>query len=270
MIAIPEIAPSSSASALFFDIYDRATFPKSICVNGFPIARDNLGKWHSHIPYYSKLIRSEDDEEEWSLDFRKAEKKSKAWLVDYPLKTKPGISGGVVIVNDGSDEMVIGIHVAKKSDNAGHGTIFTNGLKSWMEKIYLKWDDSLGEYSAPTSVLQRNGVSSESMVRDGSSSAQAKDVKSWSPAEVAEWLKSINLENYVGEFVSEGITGEFLLTLDDEMLEEMGMGKKLHRHRFKLEREKLVNKEGKSNATSSDSTRKSVHSLKETPAPLPK
>ena len=66
------------------------------------------GKWHSHIPYYSKLIRSEDDEEEWSLDFRKAEKKSKAWLVDYPLKTKPGISGGAVIVNDGTDEMVIG------------------------------------------------------------------------------------------------------------------------------------------------------------------
>ena len=62
------------------------------------------GKWHSHIPYFSKLNREEDEEEEWRLDIRKPMKKSKARMCDYPLATQPGISGGAVIV----DEVVIG------------------------------------------------------------------------------------------------------------------------------------------------------------------
>ena len=57
------------------------------------------GHWDTHIPYFSKLCRFEDEEEDWRLDLRKS-KKSKARLLDYRLETKPGISGGPVIMDD--------------------------------------------------------------------------------------------------------------------------------------------------------------------------
>jgi len=149
LVAIPEMTPSAVASGLFFDIYDMDSFPDSISVNGYPIARDNKGKWNTHIPYCSKLGREDDEEEEWMLAIRKPTKKSKARMVDYPLATHPGISGGALIV----DEIVIGIHNAKKSKTAGHGTIFTKELKSWMENIHSNWDTSLGQYFPPEKAL---------------------------------------------------------------------------------------------------------------------
>ena len=34
-------------------------------------------------------------------------------------------------------------------------------------------------------------------------------------------------------FASEDISGEYLVTLDEEMLEDLGITKKLHKHKFK-------------------------------------
>ena len=67
------------------------------------------GNWFTHIPWYSKLVRDEDEEEEWSLAIKKPAKKSKARMVAYPLATHPGISGGAVVV----DDIVIGNQIIR-------------------------------------------------------------------------------------------------------------------------------------------------------------
>merc|ERR1719354_896221 len=68
-------------------------------------------------------------------------------------------------------------------------------------------------------------------------------VSSWSVSEVAAWLKSIKLGVYADAFFSEEIDGEFLVFLDDEMLQELGITKKLHRFKFSRELKKLVHEE---------------------------
>ena len=117
------MSPSTNASMLFFDTCEFDGFPDSVAVNGFPAMKDTKvvfsryhcfphyilwgkGNWHTHIPYYSARTREENDEE-WQLSFRKPEKtkkRSKARMVDYPIATQPGISGGVLVV----DQVVIG------------------------------------------------------------------------------------------------------------------------------------------------------------------
>ena len=52
------------------------------------------GKLYSHMPYISARVRSNNDED-WNFTERK-----KTGMIEYPLETKPGISGGAVVVND--------------------------------------------------------------------------------------------------------------------------------------------------------------------------
>ena len=52
------------------------------------------GKVHSHLPYFSARLR-DDDDDDWNLTERK-----RTGMIEYPLTTKPGISGGAVVVND--------------------------------------------------------------------------------------------------------------------------------------------------------------------------
>jgi len=150
LVAIPEMSPSQNATMLFFDTCELDNFPDSVVVNGFPAMSDKRGKWHTHLPYFSARTREENDDE-WQLTIRRPVKKAKARMVDYPLATQPGISGGVLIV----DQIVVGIHNAKKSQGAGHGTVFTNELQNWMKEIYEKWDPDLGQYLPSKKVIQK-------------------------------------------------------------------------------------------------------------------
>ena len=54
-------------------------------------------KSYTHMPFYSALNRAENDVE-WQLSFRKLGED--AWIIDYPLPTQPGISGGALMVDD--------------------------------------------------------------------------------------------------------------------------------------------------------------------------
>ena len=49
---------------------------------------------HSHLPYVSSRVRSDNDED-WHFTERRDD-----GLIGYPLQTKPGISGGAVVVKD--------------------------------------------------------------------------------------------------------------------------------------------------------------------------
>jgi len=134
MVAIPEISPRESTS-LHFATCERNSFPSSICINGFPAMKSAKNRSYTHMPYYSALNRAENDVE-WQLSFRKR-------IIDYPLPTQPGISGGALII----DDVIMGIHTAKKEARAGHGTMFTKELQSWITKTYSKWDPALGQFS---------------------------------------------------------------------------------------------------------------------------
>jgi len=151
LVAIPEMSPSENASMLLFDTCDFDSLPDSVAVSGFPAMSDKKGKWHTHLPYFSARTREEDDDDEWQLIFRKPVKKAKTRMVDYPLATQPGISGGVLVV----DQIVVGIHNAKKSQGAGHGTVFTDELQNWIKEIYAKWDPDLGQYLPSKKAIQK-------------------------------------------------------------------------------------------------------------------
>lgn len=239
LIAIPETVANLQSFA--FKAYDWGnSYPKSASVNGYPMMIGSKGKVHSHLPYVSSRVRSDNDED-WTLTERRDD-----GLIGYPLQTKPGISGGAVVVKD----FIVGIHNAKNEKKAAHGwgTAFTLELKEWIESKYPEWTSVIGN-SSKTSILN---TSLSSVVEDAPHVFQDKSVISWTAPEVADWLKSIRLGQYAEEFVSERVSGEILITLDEEMLQELDMNKKLHRHIFKREIEKLKNKEGiKSASTNS-------------------
>eukprot|EP00493_Phyllostaurus_siculus_P026599 UN26944 len=129
-----------------FKLCDYDCFPSLVSVNGYPMIHRG-GKALSHIPYLSAQVRKdsdgeseegeeEEEEEEWQLSFRKTKKKGK--IVDYPLRTLPGISGGAVMI----DGCVVGIHNASNEVKPGHGlgTIFTPKMKGWMLESFSKWE----------------------------------------------------------------------------------------------------------------------------------
>jgi len=238
LIAIPETAPS--AFGFSFNICEHDNFPSSAFVNGYPLVKDKAGTVHSHIPYYSGKQRqeSEEEEDEWMLTYR-----TKGRMMGYPLATKPGISGGALIVED----VVVGIHNASNDKKAGHGfgTVFTPELKNWIEDIYPKWGSIMSD--AAEAPLQRSDtfftsvsenisppLSQEKQLSPRTApKVSEKPVSSWNAPEVAAWLISIKLEKYADEFLSEGVSGELLVDLDEDMLGELGIKKKLHRHKFK-------------------------------------
>merc|ERR1719483_1063518 len=225
LIAIPETA--ADLQSFNFNVYEWGdSYPDSASVNGFPMMTNSKGNVFSHLPYVSSRIRSDNDD-----DWHFTERKRKG-IIEYPLQTKPGISGGAVVVND----CVVAIHNAKNTKQEGHGwgTAFTLELKEWIESKYPEWTSAMAEASKANA--------SSSMVGDSFAEFQEKPVSSWTVLEVAEWLKSIKLGDYAEEFVSEDICGETLMNLDEEMLKDLGMEKKLHRYKFTREMDKLKNK----------------------------
>jgi len=228
LIAIPETAVRSESLA--FNAYEWGdSYPDSASINGYPMMTNRTGMVFSHLPYISTRIRSDDDDD-WIFTERK-----RRGMVEYPLKTAPGISGGALVVNG----FVVGIHNAKNENQDGHGwgTAFTMDLKDWIESKYSDWA------SVMTDAATKSNSSIASPSEDKLFISQEKSVSSWAASDVATWLTSIHLGQYANIFVSEGISGEYLVTLDEEMLEEFGITKKFHQHKFKREREKLLNKE---------------------------
>ena len=78
------------------------------------------GNVFSHLPYVSSRVRSDNDED-WNLTERK-----RKGMIEYPLQTKPGISGGAVVVND----CIVGktIH---------NGLVYTPGHKQCFFRIFM-------------------------------------------------------------------------------------------------------------------------------------
>jgi len=56
-----------------------------------------------------------------------------------------------------------------------------------------------------------------------------KNIDTWTPAQVLEWLKEINMEQYGTIFLGGGITGDKLTKLSSRNLLELGVEKKNHR-----------------------------------------
>jgi len=140
LIAIPETEPSIDAP--HFTEFKINSFPKSISVNGYPCIKGKF-RMFTHIPYFSARSRSDNNDNEkfhprfgWTLGIRES-----VSMVDYPLGTLPGMSGGAVVIN-GS---VQGIHNAanKSEENHSWGTVFTPAIKSWIEEIFPKWSSAM-------------------------------------------------------------------------------------------------------------------------------
>uniref|UniRef100_A0A7N4PKG0 Neurabin-1 n=1 Tax=Sarcophilus harrisii TaxID=9305 RepID=A0A7N4PKG0_SARHA len=55
------------------------------------------------------------------------------------------------------------------------------------------------------------------------SQGQGRAVREWSVQQVAQWLRSLNLEQYVAEFSTQSVSGEQLLQLDGSKLKALGV-----------------------------------------------
>ena len=125
----------------------------------------------SHLPYISTRIRSDNDKA-WAFTENK-----KRGMIEYPLTTQPGISGGAVVVNGfvvgkkiASNGMIYfsgtyfhilwGIHNANNENHDGHGwgTAFTMELKEWIGSKYSEWTSIMGVAAAPKSSIKLTKV----------------------------------------------------------------------------------------------------------------
>ncbi|XP_043822074.1 neurabin-1 isoform X2 [Dromiciops gliroides] len=70
-------------------------------------------------------------------------------------------------------------------------------------------------------------LSSDEILDDGQSpkhsQGQSRAVREWSVQQVAQWLRSLNMEHYVAEFSAQSISGEQLLQLDGSKLKALGV-----------------------------------------------
>lgn len=58
---------------------------------------------------------------------------------------------------------------------------------------------------------------------DSSRGIPSKPAAEWTASEVSEWLSSINMADYINDFVDNEITGEHLMSLTKEDLMELGV-----------------------------------------------
>ncbi|KAM8982316.1 neurabin-1 isoform 2-T2 [Sarcophilus harrisii] len=70
-------------------------------------------------------------------------------------------------------------------------------------------------------------LSSDEILDEGQSpkhsQGQGRAVREWSVQQVAQWLRSLNLEQYVAEFSTQSVSGEQLLQLDGSKLKALGV-----------------------------------------------
>ncbi|XP_027704607.1 neurabin-1 isoform X2 [Vombatus ursinus] len=70
-------------------------------------------------------------------------------------------------------------------------------------------------------------LSSDEILDDGQSpkhsQGQSRAVREWSVQQVSQWLRSLNMEQYVAEFSAQSVSGEQLLQLDGNKLKALGV-----------------------------------------------
>ena len=100
----------------------------------------------------------------------------------------------------------------------------SEGLPTAVTSEYYK-----GRYSPPTTLQDGDGA----VQRKGQDQSNLAHLKSFTIIQIQELLKCMNLERYCESFKKEMINGEIFSSLTDEMLQELGVSKQLHRLRIK-------------------------------------